>query len=127
MHQKPIKSSGFTLVELMIVVAIIGILASIAIPSYRQYVTKSRRAEAQAYMMTLSMNEEKYRVNNASYADHTVLGVTNTAYYTFTITAATNTYTITATAVGTQTNDSGCTPLTLDQSGGKGPTSCWKS
>lgn len=129
MQRKTTISRGFTLIELMIVVVIIGILASIAIPSYQNYVRQSRRVEAQADMMRLALNEEKFRANNASYADHTntVLGVRNTSYYTFTIVAAANTYTITATAAGSQTNDTGCTPLTLDQSGVKGPPSCWKS
>ncbi|MCM2341279.1 MAG: type IV pilin protein [Rhodoferax sp.] len=79
--------------------------------------------------MRLALNEEKFRANNPSYADHTntALGVTNTSYYTFTIVAAANTYTITATAAGSQTNDTGCTPLTLTEGGAKGPAGCWKS
>lgn len=124
------RNRGFTLIEIMIVVAIVGILAAIAIPSYQQYVTQSRRAEAQAYMAELALREERYRAANNAYADHTVstIGVSNSTYYTFTIVAGTNTYTITATAKGTQsTKDSSCTPLTLTEAGTKGPASCWKS
>ncbi|WP_367186578.1 type IV pilin protein [Rhodoferax sp.] len=128
MQAKTTKPHGFTLIELMIVVAIIGILAAIAVPSYQNYVKQARRTDAQAYMLDLALKEEKHRVNNTSYADHTntALGVANTSYYTFTIVAADNTYTITATATGTQVNDTGCTPLTLNQSGVKGPSGCWK-
>lgn len=122
MQLKTKKSHGFTLIELMIAVAIIGILAAIALPSYQNYVKQARRTDAQAYMLDLALKEEKYRVNNASYADHTVLGVVNTTYYTFTIAAAANTYTISAAAA----NDAGCTPLTLTETGAKGPSNCWK-
>ena len=128
MDRKGARQAGFTLIELMIVVVVIGILAAIAIPSYQDYVTQSRRAEAQGYMMELALREEKHRANNISYADHTALGVSNSSHYTFTIVAAANTYTITATAQGTQaTRDSACTPLTLDQGGAKTPAACWKS
>jgi len=118
---------GFTLIELMIVVVIVGILASIAYPAYQRYVRESRRADAQAYMMELALREERHRATNIAYADHGTLGVTNTAFYTFTIAAAANTYTITATAQGTQTADTGCLAITLTQAGAKGPAGCWRS
>jgi type IV pilus assembly protein PilE len=126
------KVNGFTLIELMIVVAIVGVLAAIAIPSYQNYVMQSRRSEAQATMMSLALNEEKYRANNSAYADHTVvaIGVANSTYYTFTIVASANAYTISATPQGAQAGDS-CGILTLDQAGSKGQTGsatqCWKS
>ncbi len=122
-------AAGFTLIELMITVVIIGILASIAIPSYQDYVRQSRRAEAQSEMMRLALNEEKYRANNPTYADHTVaaMGIANTSYYTFTIVATGSTYTISATAQGSQATDAACTPLTLNEKGEKGPSGCWKS
>lgn len=142
------RQSGFTLIELMITVAIIGILASIAYPSYTKYVREARRAEAQSDMLKMQLGMEKWRANRASYrsdASASAQGVatTNTpanagfggtnSYYTYTITDTTgSTYTINATAVtgGSQANDvagsTSCTPLTLNQNGVKGPSGCWK-
>ena len=124
------RQNGFTLIELMIAVAIIGILASIAYPSYQKYLLTSRRAGAQSEMLRIQLGLEKWRANHNSYtatlAD-TGFTETNPFYdYSITVTSASG-YTIKATAKSTQTNDTGCTALTLDQSGGKGSASaCWK-
>jgi type IV pilus assembly protein PilE len=138
---KAVRQSGFTLIELMITVAIVGILAAIAYPSYQQYVLSSRRAEAQSDMLKIQLGLEKWRANQASYASvedlsdsvstpadlARVLSDAN-AYYTYTIpVAAGSTYTINAAPQGAQTADSGCTPLTLNQSGARTPPAgCWK-
>jgi type IV pilus assembly protein PilE len=140
---KAARQSGFTLIELMITVAVVAILASIAYPSYQNYVLSSRRAEAQADMLEMQLGMEKWRANRASYrsdATPSAKGVatTNTpanagyggtnSYYTYTITDTTESaYIITATPQGAQTADSNCTPLTLNQSGAQTPSSgCWK-
>ncbi len=136
------RQNGFTLIELMITVVVIGILASIAYPSYTQYMLQARRAEAQSDMLKIQLGLEKWRANRASYrsdatASDTGVATTNTpanagftntnTYYTYTITGATGSaYTINAAAQGTQVNDTGCTPFTLNQSGTKTPTACWK-
>lgn len=125
------RQSGFTLIELMITVAIVGILAAIAYPSYQKYVLSSRRAEAQSEMLKIQLGMEKWRANNNAYSSDLSVntGFTgNTAYYTYSITnASASTYTINAAAQGSQTRDAGCTALTLDQSGAKTPSSgCWK-
>jgi prepilin-type N-terminal cleavage/methylation domain-containing protein len=62
---------GFTLIELMITVAIVGILAAVAYPSYREYVAKSRRAEAQALLMQSSQWMERFYAENFSYSANT--------------------------------------------------------
>jgi type IV pilus assembly protein PilE len=63
-----VRNSGFTLVELMIVVAIIGILAAVAYPSYVESVRKSKRAEARASLMNLLQQQERYMTQNSTYA-----------------------------------------------------------
>lgn len=127
---KAVRQRGFTLIELMITVAIVGILASIAYPSYQQYVLSSRRAEAQSEMLRIQLGLEKWRANNNAYSSNLAdAGFTDTnAYYNYTITGATGSaYTINAAAQGSQTADSSCTPLTLNQSAAKTPSSgCWK-
>ena len=60
---------GFTLIELMIAVAIVGILASVAYPSYREHVRKGNRAAAQAFMMEVAQRQQSYLINNRSYAN----------------------------------------------------------
>jgi len=62
------KSRGFTLIELMIVVAVIGILAAIAVPSYRSYIVRAARVEAQTEMLELASLQEKIFLNSNSYA-----------------------------------------------------------
>jgi len=114
-----IKHSGFTLIELMITVAIIGILAGIAYPSYSSYILKSRRADAKAGLVTLQMAQEKYRVNNASYADDATLVTPDGTYYAFAVTAGSATgtgYTITATpqSAGGQNGDV-CATLSINE------------
>jgi type IV pilus assembly protein PilE len=134
---------GFTLIELMIVVAIIAILAAIAYPSYQDYVRRSRRADAIAVITDLQLQQEKWRANNPSYAPVCTncpptapatpngLVLPTSDYYTFGIsnTSAT-TYTLTATAKGDQLNDKAgtttCSPLTINQANQKGPGGCWK-
>lgn len=120
---------GFTLVELMITVAIIGILAAIAYPSYTEQVKKGRRASVQAIMQTIATRQEQYLLEARQYATTPpMLNVVTTetdAWYTVTIAAvaAPPTYTITATAIGAQASDGA---LTLNYQGVKEPANKWK-
>lgn len=65
--------SGFTLIELMVTVAIVAILAAVAIPSYQQYVMRGKRAAAQAQMMEIANRQQQYFLANRAYADKNTL------------------------------------------------------
>ena len=102
------RARGFSLIELMIVIVIIGVLSAIAWPSYQDYVRRGYRSAAQTYMMTIASRQEQYLLTNRSYAATTAaLNLTapteTTGRYNFSITLPTPTsYTITAQAVGNQ-------------------------
>ena len=71
------RKSGFTLIELMIAVAIIGILAAVAYPSYQNYLLKGRKGAAQAFLLLTAQRQQQYFLDNRSFAaDWTALGIT---------------------------------------------------
>ncbi len=132
------KSRGFTLIELMIVVAIIGVLASIAIPSYQQYVMRGNRAEAKNALMALAQRLEQNYTLSGSYATNQAAAAINAATittwgldqvpasgaarYTIGFAAGSPTaiaFTISATPTGSQATDS-CGVLTLNNLNLKG-------
>jgi len=100
------KTKGFTLIELMIVIAVVAILAIIAIPSYREQVAKSRRAEAMRGLGDLQLRQERWRSNHTSYGTYANLGSPTVDNYTLSVSGVSGTgYTLTATRAGAQTGD----------------------
>jgi type IV pilus assembly protein PilE len=123
---------GFTLVELMIVIALVAILVALAYPSFARYIEKARRAEAQTLLVNWANNQEIWRANNPTYADATDLAVPVYDWYVFSVSSVSaNNFTLTATAKSgtSQVNDeqkgTSCTPMTLTQAGTKSPAICW--
>ncbi|HXH03933.1 MAG TPA: type IV pilin protein [Candidatus Competibacteraceae bacterium] len=129
-------ATGFTLVELMIVVAVVAILAAIAYPSYEEQVRKGRRTDAKAALTELAQFMERTYVENKTYrpggADPALPFTESpkegaTKFYTLSLSAiSATTYTLQATPKGAQAGDS-CGTLTLTNTGQKGAakTGCW--
>ena len=128
------KTGGFTLIELMITVAIVAILAAIALPSYRQYVIRSKRSAAQAQMMDIANREQQFLLANRNYADKTALTASGYALpsdvsvnYGYDIVLSTTgapgfMLTLTPQPQGGQASDG---PLTLNSEGVKTPAGKW--
>lgn len=133
------NSRGFTLIELVIVVAVIAILAAIALPSYQDSVRKSRRGQAKADMLEIVQMLERAYTTDRTYARYNPLPSPfdqspheGDARYAIAISNVTaTTYTLTATPQGSQANDTRCGTLTIDHMGVKGESGsgtiadCW--
>ena len=120
------NDAGFTLIELMITVAIVGILAAIALPSYRDYVTRSKLTEATANLADMRVKMEQFFLDNKTYVGAaTAAGMIPTGkYFTFTIPTATLTATgYTLQAAGMAGTDVASFTFTLDQNNTKQTTS----
>jgi type IV pilus assembly protein PilE len=142
------RPRGFTLVEVMIVVAIIGILVAVAFPAYNQSVIKSRRSDAKSALLDIAQREERYLSTANQYttsapqlgfATGTALPMNvmsgSAAFYQLSVavpTSAPTTFTATATRVGKQVNDTKCGDYTITNTGAQGvtnasltPADCW--
>jgi type IV pilus assembly protein PilE len=124
--------SGFTLIELMIAVVVVAILATVALPSYAEFVKRGSRAEVQAFLMEIALRQQQRLVDRREYAATIAdLGLalpkSLTGKYTVSMSAPVvvpPTFTISAAPQGAQTSE-GCGSLTLDSAGQRSPANCW--
>lgn len=135
------RSTGFTLIELMIVVAIVGILAAIAYPSYTEYVRRTHRAEIASLLSEQTQALERFYSRTGQYTDVPAAGgnpaipltlSAGNAYYTITAERADRTFTLTATPVATSMmNGDKCGNFTITNTGKLGNSTnlpskdCW--
>ena len=143
---------GFTLIELMITVAVIAVLAAIAVPSYREYVLRSHRVEGQGLLSEAAARQERWRAQNGGYSTPATANPSTLAkavdnlklpggeysenrYYKLEIedsTTGNGGYLLIAKRNGAQANDSKCGDFTLTATGTKGMASggdvatCWR-
>lgn len=135
------KQTGFTLIEMMIAIAIIGTLAAIGYPSYTTYVLKTQRTEGMANLQKLRGAYEVFYFETGGYPTNNTLPPsptipsTDNYSYTSSVNATNLTYTITATGLGSQAEDEtpdpnsetpiSCKVLTINKEGEVTPPLCW--
>lgn len=120
------EQRGFTLIELVVAMVIIGVLTAIALPNYAAYIQRSNRAEARKQLLTIAIWMERRRTENGGSFAGAVLPATlqqspptGTAQYNIALpTLTATTFTATATAVGSMTGDV-CTTLSIDHTGAR--------
>jgi type IV pilus assembly protein PilE len=144
-----LRSRGVTLIELMIVVVVVAILASIAVPSYRNYVLRAQRTEGTSALLRVRAAQEKFFLQNNRYATNAELATappgglgiaatTESNLYALTVTtpdptpgAGAVSFRVTATAAGAQLKDAPCQTFTLNDQGVRTSapsaiTTCWR-
>ena len=149
------RQIGITLMELLTVMVIVGILAAIAIPSYRTYLMRAQRSDATAALLRVAAAQEKFYLQNNVYATQAQIGnappaglgvpvsggvaLTERGYYQLVLNSANTAldFTVTATPIagGPQVKDTSCATFTINQQGTRGATngssgdttaSCWR-
>jgi type IV pilus assembly protein PilE len=127
------QHGGFTLIEMVITVSIVGILSAIAYPSYQSAMRKNNRAAAESFLANVARRQQQYLLDQRSYASSvTTLGTPTpasvTPYYTIAISVAAGpppSFTASATPIGSQASDLSGAAITITNTGAKGPSGAW--
>ena len=132
--------AGFTLIEALIVVALVALLVTLAMPSYEKFVLRSNRGLAKARLLDIVEKQARYYIDNRAYGDLSDLGFSadtvglddgglttaGSGWYDLSVSAnSASDFTLRAVARNRQLGDTGCTTLTVNLAGVRTPADCW--
>ncbi|MDL2336386.1 MAG: type IV pilin protein [Pseudomonadota bacterium] len=119
--RRPAHAAGFTLIELMICVAVVGVLSSVAYPAFSSTLATTRRSDALVALMKVQVLQERFRADHPSYAELSQLGLDGTSparhYDIAMLDSSTTGYSVRASAVGNQQRDTLCRHMRLTVDG----------